>query len=375
MRVFRQLIQIRRMSQVSDKIIQCILKHAEKASAQYKQLAHELESSPPVESQIKLSKSLHERKPYHTFWEKYMEANQRIKEAEALLLDTEMKELAEEEITIAQQEQSELLSELRALIMEQHESEFGNCILEIRAGVGGQESALFASELLQAYQKYASSCNLTTSVVSSNVDESGGTREAIISIKGNAYRKFKYESGVHRVQRIPQTESQGRVHTTTVTVAVLPEPTEAKLELLSSDLKIETMRSSGPGGQNVNKVESAVRVTHIPTNMSVFCQQARSQHINRQTALEVLKSRLLQQQQNEIAKERGNRRSTLVGSADRSEKIRTFNFPQSRITDHRIGFTFHDLQGFMNGTSICKVVDELKVHEEIEILENEIEAE
>ena len=236
-----------------------------------------------------------------------------------------------------------------------------NTIIEIRAGTGGDEAALFASDLYRMYTRFAERNSWKCSVMESNTIGIGGFKEIIFSVEGDGvYGLMKFESGVHRVQRVPKTETSGRVHTSAATVAVLPEAEEADIEVLDSDLKIDTYRASGAGGQHVNKTESAIRITHIPTGVVVTCQDESSQHKNKAAALKVLRSRLLATQQEKIAKERATARKNMVSTGDRSAKIRTYNFPQGRITDHRINFTEYNLEAIMDG-QINSILENLKL--------------
>ena len=247
-----------------------------------------------------------------------------------------------------------------------------NIILEIRAGTGGDEAALFAADLFRLYSHFSEKYSWEKELIASNEIGIGGFKEVIISLKGNgAYGMLKYESGVHRVQRVPETETGGRVHTSAATVAVLPEAEEIDLEINDSDLKIDTYRASGAGGQHVNKTESAIRITHIPSGLVVTCQDESSQHKNRAAALKVLRSRLLADQKEKAAAERAAERKSLVSTGDRSAKIRTYNFPQGRVTDHRINFTSYRLSEIMNG-DIEEIIEKLKIAEQQDILSAEI---
>ena len=287
--------------------------------------------------------------------------------------DPELKELAVEEIASNKKRRSELEKELKIKLVPKDPLDNKNIILEIRAGTGGDEAALFAADLFRLYSHFSEKYNWDKELITSNEIGIGGFKEVIISLKGKgAYGMLKYESGVHRVQRVPETETGGRVHTSAATVAVLPEAEEVDLEINDTDLKIDTYRASGAGGQHVNKTESAIRITHIPTGLVVTCQDESSQHKNRAAALKVLRSRLLADQKEKIAAERAAERKSLVSTGDRSAKIRTYNFPQGRVTDHRINFTSYRLSEIMNG-DIEEIIDELKIAEQQDILSAEID--
>ena len=248
-----------------------------------------------------------------------------------------------------------------------------NLILEIRAGTGGDEAALFAADLFRIYTRYAERNGWTFKIMNSSDTGIGGMKEAIISMQGKgAFGMLKYESGVHRVQRVPKTETSGRVHTSAATVAVMPEAEDVDIEILDADLKIDTYRASGAGGQHVNKTESAIRITHIPTGLVVTCQDESSQHKNRAAALKVLKSRMLAAEQEKVAAERAEERRSLVSTGDRSAKIRTYNFSQGRVTDHRINFTTYRLNEILDG-DITEIIEQLKIAEQQELLAAEKE--
>lgn len=273
--------------------------------------------------------------------------------------DAELKALCQEELTGAKKRAAALEQELRVLLLPHDPNDGKNVILEIRPGVGGEESALFAHSLFRMYSLYAAARGWTVELLNYNETELGGIKEADFMICGaGAYSRLKFESGVHRVQRVPETESGGRVHTSTATVAVLPEMEQADVDLRPEDIEMQVYRSSGAGGQHINKTSSAIRVTHLPTGMVVECQDQRSQRENKDRALKVLRSRLLQQKQDAYDEEYNARRQSQVGSGDRSEKIRTYNFPQDRVTDHRIGLTLRNLQGVLDG-DLDRVVEPL----------------
>lgn len=264
--------------------------------------------------------------------------------------DPEMREMAQEEYTTLKEKNAALVDELKILLLPKDPDDDKNVIIEIRGGAGGEEAALFANSLYRMYTMYAESKGWKQEILNANSTELGGFKEISFSIEGDgAYSRFKYESGVHRVQRVPETETQGRIHTSTVTVAVLIEADDVELEINPTDIKTDVFRSSGAGGQHINKTESAVRLTHIPTGTVVECQDERSQFKNKEKAMKILRSRLYdmmqQQQQAEIA----SKRRSQVGTGDRSERIRTYNFPQGRMTDHRINLTLYKLEDIMNG--------------------------
>lgn len=264
--------------------------------------------------------------------------------------DPELAEMAAAEIPLLEKEIPALTESLQYALLPADPDENRDALLEIRAGAGGDEASLFAGELLRMYQRYAERRGWKTEHMDSSPNEVGGFKEVIMRITGDeVFRFMKYESGVHRVQRVPQTETQGRVHTSTVTVAVLPEAEEVDIQIRQEDLRIEVCRSGGAGGQHVNRTESAVQIFHLPTNTYVRCEDGRSQIQNREKAMQILRTKLYEAKQRETQEKYSAHRRSLIGSGDRSEKIRTYNFPQSRITDHRIGFTSHNLTGIMDG--------------------------
>ena len=304
----------------------------------------------------------------------YLAVLQNIEDDKSILDgdDAELKEIAQEELNELESRKNKLESDLKILLLPRDPNDDKNLILEIRAGTGGDEAALFAADLFRVYTRYAERKNWKYKVMDSSDTGIGGIKEAIVSIQGKgAFGMLKYESGVHRVQRVPKTETSGRVHTSAATIAVLPEAEDVDIEVNDSDLKIDTYRASGAGGQHVNKTESAIRITHIPTGLVVTCQDESSQHKNRAAALKVLKSRLLASEQEKVAAERAAERRSLVSTGDRSAKIRTYNFPQGRVTDHRINFTSYKLNEILDG-DITEVIEKLKIAEQQELMASDI---
>lgn len=284
-------------------------------------------------------------------------------------LNEEMRGLVEEEIEALAAREERLWQELRRLLIPRDPRDNKNVIVEIRAGTGGEEAALFAADLYHMYQRYAENQGWKTEVINSNPTGIGGFKEIIFAVKGQgAYSRLKYESGVHRVQRVPETEAGGRIHTSTATVAVLPEMDEIEVKIDPGDLRIDVFRSSGPGGQSVNTTDSAVRITHLPTGIVVSCQDEKSQHQNRARALHVLRARLYQMEEEKRRAELGAQRRSQVGTGERAEKIRTYNFPQNRVTDHRIGLTSYQLERVLSG-EIDEFIDELTAQEQAERLQ------
>ena len=312
----------------------------------------------------KLMREYHDTEPVVEAYRDWQTALDHLAQAKALLeepgsLDPDFKQMIQQEISEKSQDVAKLENILKILLLPRDPRDEKNVIMEIRGGAGGEEAALFAHSLLRMYTMYVQSRGWTLELLNLNETELGGVKEAIFSVEGaGAYNRLKYESGVHRVQRVPETETQGRIHTSTVTVAVMPEAEEVEFELDPKDLRIDTFRSSGAGGQHINKTSSAIRVTHLPTGMVVECQDQRSQRENKDRALKVLRSRLLQQKQAAYDEAYNAQRQSQVGSGDRSEKIRTYNFPQDRVTDHRIGLTLRNLQSVLDG-DLDRVLDPL----------------
>ncbi|HEY6007163.1 MAG TPA: peptide chain release factor 1 [Geobacteraceae bacterium] len=305
---------------------------------------------------------------------RYKKVLAEIDDNRELLADLEMREMAEEELKGLAEERERLEAEIKLLLLPKDPNDGRSVILEIRAGTGGDESALFAGDLLRMYSRFADVNRWRVEVISASESERGGFKEVVASVEGEAvYAKLKYESGTHRVQRVPETEAQGRIHTSACTVAILPEAEDIDIDINPADLKIDVYRSSGAGGQHVNTTDSAVRITHIPTGTVVACQEERSQIKNRAKAMKVLKSRILdnlvQEQNSKLAADRKSQ----VGSGDRSERIRTYNFPQGRMTDHRIGLTLYRLDAIMAG-DIGEIVDTLRAHYQMEALKQQSEA-
>ena len=354
-----------------------MLERLAKLNEKYSDISASLED-PAVISDIdgytKLLKEYKNLTPIIEEYRRYLAAVDSESEARMILDDSsaaELHELAQEEFTGAKATIEDSIGKLKILLLPRDPNDDKNVIVEIRAGTGGDEAALFAAVLFRMYSMYCDSCGFKISVANANETDRGGFKEISFSIEGDgAYSRFKFESGVHRVQRVPETESQGRIHTSAATVAVLPEADAVEVEILPADLIFESCKSSGAGGQHINKTESAVRLTHKPTGIVIECQQERSQFQNKDKALAMLRAKLYDikrtEQENAIA---GARRS-MVGSGDRSEKIRTYNYPQNRVTDHRIGLTLHSLDTYVNG-NIGEMIDALIAADTAERLRGE----
>ncbi|MGD9161323.1 MAG: peptide chain release factor 1 [Desulfobacteraceae bacterium] len=311
--------------------------------------------------------------PIINIYREYNAVCEEIDDNRSLLNDSdpEMRKLAREEMESLDSRKEELENELKILLLPKDPNDEKNIILEIRAGTGGDEAALFVADLLRSYLKYAELSKWKTEILSQSMIGIGGYKEIIVLIEGDdVYSRLKFESGVHRVQRVPETETQGRIHTSAITVAVLPEAEEVDIDINPDDLRIDTYRSSGRGGQHVNVTDSAVRITHLPSGIVVACQDERSQHKNKAKAMKVLRSKLLDAQETEQHSKISEERKNMVGSGDRSERIRTYNYPQGRVTDHRIGLTLYKLENIMQG-ELDLVIDPLITHFQAEALKGE----
>ena len=314
-----------------------------------------------------LNEIINQAKEYSSFEKNKKELEKIIIETEN---DQEMKELAKLELEQLIKKHTQNEVKLKLFLLPKDEADSKNAILEIRAGTGGLEASLFASDLFKMYEKVCNKKNWSLEIISLSKSEAGGLKEVIASIKGkNIYSLLKYESGVHRVQRVPDTETQGRVHTSAATVAVLPEAEEVDVKIEDKDLRIDVFRSSGPGGQSVNTTDSAVRVTHIPSGIVVSQQDEKSQIRNREKALKILRSRLYEYERKKIDDQRSQDRKSKIGTGDRSERIRTYNFPQGRVTDHRINLTLHKLEEFMQGEIFDEVIENINLQAQEEQLE------
>lgn len=296
-------------------------------------------------------------------YDEYLAAEKSFEEAKELLSsgDDELKELAKAEFEEYKEKMEQLTGELKILLLPKDPNDGKNVVIEVRAGAGGEEAGLFGAELVRMYKRYAERHRWGVEDVTTNVTDLGGVKEVSFLVKGNgAYSKLKFESGVHRVQRVPETESQGRVHTSTATVAVLPEAEDVEVQIDEKDLKIDRFRSGGAGGQHVNKTESAIRITHLPTGIVVVCEDERSQIKNYEKAMKILKTRLYDHFQTMATKAITDKRSAQIGTGDRSERIRTYNFPQGRVSDHRIGLTLYSLGTFMDG-DLDEMIEALQI--------------
>ena len=353
-----------------------MLERLREITAKYEELEQRM-SLPEVysdaEAYAKLAKEQKELAPLAQACGEYLRYEADIESAKELLSDPEMAELAREELEAAKSRRDELEEEIKFLMLPSDPNDGKNVIIEIRAGVGGEESALFAASLYRMYSMYAESRRWKTEVANVNDTELGGMKEISFVVEGaGAYSRLKYESGVHRVQRVPETEASGRIHTSTVTVAVLPEVDEVEFQLNPADLQIDTFRSSGAGGQHVNKTESAIRITHLPTGTVVECQDERSQYKNRDRAMKILASRLYEAEARKQAEAIAAERRSQVGTGMRNERIRTYNFPQGRVTDHRIGLTLYKIEQVMDG-ALDELIDALIAADRAERLRQQTE--
>ncbi|MEG2174260.1 MAG: peptide chain release factor 1 [Oscillospiraceae bacterium] len=352
-----------------------MLEKLKAAAGRFEEIDRRLMEPTVVNDTANFRSLMKERKALAPIVEKYHElsaAQASLDEARELLegdsVDRELKEMAEEQANEGEEAVERCERELKILLLPHDPDDDKSCIIEIRGGAGGDEAALFASNLYRMYTMYAEQRGWKSEILGSNETELGGFKEVSVLLEGDAaYSRMKYESGVHRVQRVPDTEAAGRIHTSTVTVAVLPEAEEVEVDIDPSDLQIDTYRSGGAGGQHVNKTESAIRITHLPTGLVVECQDERSQHKNKDKAMRVLRSRLYERMLEERNAQIASDRRSQVGTGDRSERIRTYNFPQGRVTDHRIGLTLYKLEAVLNG-SLDELLDALITYDQAEKL-------
>ncbi len=339
------------------------LNEAEKRFEEINSLICDPSVAADMEEYTRLMREIKRLSPVVEKFRDYKKAQSQLEEAKLMLddstLDAEFAQMVKEEFETDKAEVEKIENELKILLLPRDPNDDKNVIIEIRGGAGGEESALFAGVLFRMYSMYAQTKGFKTEIINANETELGGYKEICFSVEGDgAYSRFKFESGVHRVQRVPETESQGRIHTSTTTVAVLPEAEEVDFEINPKDLQIDTFRSSGAGGQHINKTSSAIRITHIPTGTVVECQDERSQHKNKEKAMKVLRSRLYRAEKEKHDAKIADERKSQVGTGDRSERIRTYNYPQGRVSDHRIGLTLYKLEQFLNG-DLDEMIDAL----------------
>ncbi|HXZ47213.1 MAG TPA: peptide chain release factor 1 [Pseudolabrys sp.] len=341
--------------------------------ARHTMMESELASGLAADAYVKLSREFAELGPVVESIKAYRNADKEIAELAALIedasTDAEMRKLADTERRELLERKEQLAQQIRLALLPKDAMDDHNAILEIRAGTGGDEAALFAGDLFRMYERYAAKQGWKTEILSASEGTKGGYKEIVASVRGRGvFAKLKFESGVHRVQRVPDTESSGRIHTSAATVAVLPEVEDVDIDINDADLKIDTMRAQGAGGQHVNKTESAIRITHIPSGIVVFVQEERSQHKNKAKALAYLRSKLYDAERSKLDAQRAAERRGQIGSGDRSERIRTYNFPQGRVTDHRINLTLHKLPQIVEGEALNEVIDALVTEHQAELL-------
>jgi peptide chain release factor 1 len=341
--------------------------------ARFTKAEAELSSSPDRNRFVQLSREYAELKPVVEAVTAYRKAEADLAGVEALIADSstdsDLRGIASDEKRALAERIEQLEQELRVALLPKDAADERDVILEVRAGTGGDEASLFAGDLFRMYERYAALQGWKVEVLSASEGTVGGYKEIVATVRGQGvYAKLKYESGVHRVQRVPDTETSGRIHTSAATVAVLPEAEEVDVAINENDLKIDTMRAQGAGGQHVNKTESAIRITHLPSGIVVFVQDERSQHRNRARAMDVLRSKLYDQERTRLDSERAAERKGMVGSGDRSQRIRTYNYPQGRVTDHRINLTLHKLPQVLEGVALGEVIDALVAHRQAELL-------
>ena len=341
--------------------------------ARHAALEAELLGQVDAETYVRITRELAELTPVADAIKAYRASKQELADLDALAADpatdAEMRGLAEEERPALEEKQATLEQEIRIALLPKDAMDERNVVLEIRAGTGGDEASLFAGDLFRMYERFAAKQGWKTEVMSASEGTVGGFKEIIAEIQGRgAFAKLKFESGVHRVQRVPDTETQGRIHTSAATVAVLPEAEDVDVAIKDSDLRIETMRAQGAGGQHVNKTESAIRITHLPTGIVVMMQDSRSQHKNRASAMNILRSRIYDMERQRMEAERSADRKGQVGSGDRSERIRTYNFPQGRVTDHRINLTLYKLPQVIAGEALDELVDAVTTHHQASLM-------
>ncbi|TYC53396.1 peptide chain release factor 1 [Rhodobacterales bacterium] len=345
--------------------------------SRFAEIEHLMSASPDPSAYVKLSREYAGLEPLIMKIRALQKAEDELEGAEAMLADpqtdAEMRELAEMERDELSGKVEDLTQEVQIGLLPKDEADANDAILEVRAGTGGDEAALFAGDLFRMYQRYAELRGWKVEILSASEGEVGGYKEVIASVSGeNVFAKLKFESGVHRVQRVPATESGGRIHTSAATVAVLPQAEDVDVDVQESDLRIDTFRASGAGGQHVNTTDSAVRITHIPTGIVVAVQDERSQHKNKARAMQLLRARIYDEERERAASERTEARRLQVGSGDRSERIRTYNFPQGRVTDHRIGLTLYKLEQIVAGEGLGEVIDALIVDHQANLLASEV---